>query len=136
MVDWKVLFEYCKNNNWEALEDFLATFQNVNEKDPSTGWTLLSVSAFNHSMDCVKLLLNHNANINSVSNNGTTVLMYAKTKVFENRNFGYLDFLIENGADLFIKDKFEKDILDYVQEKGDQEMIEYFSNKMRGNRNY
>lgn len=136
MVDWKVLFEYCKNNNWKALEDFLATFQNVNEKDPNTGWTLLSVSAFNHSMDCVKLLLNHNANINSVSNNGTTVLMYAKTKVFENRNFGYLDFLIENGADLFIKDKFEKDILDYVQEKGDQEMIEYFSNKMRGNRNY
>lgn len=136
MVDWNVLFEYCKNNKWEDLEDFLATFQNVNEKDPSTGWTLLSVSAFNHSLDCVKLLLKHNANINSVSNNGTTVLMYAKTKVFENRNFGYLDFLIENGADLFIKDKFEKNILDYVQEKGDLEMIEYFSNKMRESINY
>lgn len=133
MVNWKVLFEFCENNNSEKLKTVLETLDEVNAKDPKTGWTLLSVSAYNHSFECVKLLLDHNANINTVSNNGTSVLMYAKTKVLENRNFDYLDFLIENGADIFLKDKFGKDILDYVKEKEDKEMIEYFTFKMREN---
>lgn len=130
MLNKKLLFDYCEKNNSEELKNSLNTIIDINEKDPENGWSLLSVSAFNHSLECVKLLLDNNANINSISNKGTTVLMYAKTKVFENRNFDFLNYLIARGADVNVKDNFGKDILDYVKEKEDEEMIEFFSTQM------
>jgi ankyrin repeat protein len=134
MLNKKLLFECCEKNNSEGLKNSLNTITDINEKEPENGWSLLSVSAFHHSIECVKLLLDNNANINSISNKGTSVLMYAKTKVFENRNFDFLNYLIERGADVNIKDNFGKDILDYVKEKEDEEMIEYFSTQMTNSR--
>ena len=134
MLNKKLLFDYCEKNNSEGLKNSLNTIIDINEKDPENGWSLLSVSAFHHSFECVKLLLDKNADINSVSNNGTSVLMYAKTKVFENRNFEFLNYLIARGADANIKDNFGKDILDYVKEIDDDEMIEYFSSQLNNNR--
>ena len=119
MLSLKELFDFCIIDNHIDLNKNLHSINDINEKDIETGWSLLSVAAFNHSLNCVKLLLSKGANINIVNNNGTSILMYAKTKVFSNRNFHFLEYLIKNGADLLIKDKFGKDVLDYVKEKND-----------------
>lgn len=126
----KLLFEYCKTDNIEALQLYFSNnYIEVNEKDEN-GWSMLSVSVFHHSYNCIDFLLSKGADINSKNKNGTTILMYAKTKVLENGNFEFLDFLISKGADPFIKDNFGKTILDYVVEIGDFQMINYFKDKL------
>jgi len=130
MLSLKELFDFCIIDNHIDLNKNLHSINDINEKDIETGWSLLSVAVFNHSLNCVNLLLSKGANINIVNNNGTTILMYAKTKVFSNRNFSFLEYLINNGADLFIKDKFGKNVLDYVKEKNDLIMADFFINKM------
>jgi len=130
MLSLKELFDFCIIDNHLDLNKNLHSINDINEKDSETGWSLLSVAVFNHSLNCVNLLLSKGANINIVNNNGTSILMYAKTKVFSNRNFSFLEYLINNGADLFIKDKFGKNVLDYVKEKNDLIMADFFINKM------
>jgi len=130
MLSLKELFDFCIIDNHIDLNKNLHSINDINEKDIETGWSLLSVAVFNHSLNCVNLLLSKGANINIVNNNGTSILMYAKTKVFSNRNFSFLEYLINNGADLFIKDKFGKNVLDYVKEKNDLIMADFFINKM------
>lgn len=131
MVSKELLFSYCEKDDWINLEKSLKDIEDINEQDEKTGWTLLSVSAFHHSLECVRILLDHKANINSVNKKGTSILMYAKTKVFSNRNFDFLDYLLSKGADISIRDKFGKNILDYVIEKGDMEMINFFQKRIK-----
>ena len=91
MFSLKELFDFCIIDDYIGLKNNLNYLSDINEKDIETGWTLLSVAAFNHSLNCVKLLLLKGANINSINNNGTSILMFAKTKVFSNRNFKFLE---------------------------------------------
>src|SRR3954469_23722978 len=96
---------------WKACEagDLLNTkrlavsIEDINFSNPE-GWNAIILSAFNHHIEVVSFLLENGANINSRGLHGTTVLMYAKTKVLQNNNYAFLDFLIENGADLNLKD--------------------------------
>jgi ankyrin repeat protein len=125
------LFTFCENDDVISLKNSVINLHDINEKEPSKGWTLLSVAAFNHSLNCVEFLLSNGADINSINNNGTTILMYAKTKVKLNQNFKFLDYLIERGADLNMCDIFGKNIYDYVLESNDILLINYFKTKMK-----
>lgn len=127
LINISELFPFCRSNDILNLKSNIHLVNDVNERDPILGWTLLSVSCYHHSYDCVRYLLDIGANINSVNFKGTSVLMYAKTKVIENRNFKFLDYLVEKGANPFIKDSYGKNILDYVKETTDNELISYFS---------
>jgi ankyrin repeat protein len=126
-VEFESLFELCAKNCFEQLKSELNNIEDINYRQPETGWSLLSVSTFNHSLQCIEILLDSGADINIVNNKGTSILMYAKTKVFQNRNFFLLDYLIKRGANPFVKDFFGKTIFDYVNEKDDFEMKEYFN---------
>lgn len=126
-MEFESLFKLCEKNCFVQLLSELNKVDDINFKQPETGWSLLSVSAFNHSIQCIEILLDRGADINIVNNKGTSILMYAKTKVFENRNFDLLDYLLIRGANPFLKDFFGKTIFDYVNEKDDFEMKEYFN---------
>lgn len=126
MNELNKLFKYCEIDDLDGLKNNIHLISNINLSENKRGWTLLSVSCFHHSRRCVEYLLGCGANIQSVSNNGTTVLMYAKTKVIINSDFTFLDYLIENGVNVYAKDVFGKNILDYCILLNEQNLIEYF----------
>lgn len=122
MIDF---FKMAAENNLQFFIENYEALENIEYKDEK-GRTLLACSAYNHSYEVVYFLIEKGADINEVNNKGTTVFMYAKTKVFENRNFGFLEYLVSKGADFKKKDIFGKTVFDYVVEKGDIEMIDFF----------
>lgn len=94
----------------------------TNEK----GWTPLVMAAFNQHMETVKVLVAAGADLNHQSVNGTTVFMYAKTKVMETGEYALLDYLLQKGAEINTRDfKKEWTVLQYVQEIGHSEMERY-----------
>ena len=74
---------------------------------------------------CVKLFIKLGANPNDYGRNGTTVLMYAKTKLIEQTtpDTSLLEILINAGANVYQKDNFNKDIFDYLNIKNLNEKI-------------
>lgn len=119
----------CQTDNIAMFEDYIHEMENLESKN-SYGWTLLIIAAFAHSYKIVERLIELGADVNASNNKGTTVLMYAKTKVKENYNYSFLDFLIEKGANVFAKDMHGKTVLDYVKETNDLELVQYFESKM------
>lgn len=87
------LFHFCSIDDVKSLKKNINLISDINQPDKEKGWTLLSVSCYHHSRKCVEYLLSNEANINTVSNKGTTVLMYAKTKVIQNNDFSFLVLL-------------------------------------------
>lgn len=126
LSDLEYLVKYCETDDCQSLKNHLKSIGNINNKINEKGWTLLSVAAYNHSFECVKILLENGADINSTNYAGTTILMYAKTKVYTNRNFNFLSYLIENGANPYLKDKFGNDIFFYVDRLSDPMIIDFF----------
>ncbi|MCP9747567.1 ankyrin repeat domain-containing protein [Lacihabitans sp. CS3-21] len=127
-----LLLDYCINDNHKSLKEAIVNFEDINKYDVNTGWNLIIVAAFNHSYNCFDILLNYGADINSKNHKGTTVFMYAKTKVFINRNFNFLKKLYDNGADIEVKDLSGKSVLDYVLEKGDIELFQFIKDLKKG----
>lgn len=98
----------------------------VNEK----GWTPLVMAAFNQHMQTVKVLVDAGADVNHQSVNGTTVFMYAKTKVMETGEYSLLDYLLEKGSEINTRDfKKEWTVLQYVQDTGHAKMERYLIDK-------
>ena len=60
---------------------------------------------------------------NDTGKKGTTVLMYAKTKYIEEEenNISLIKLLLDNGADIFKKDKFGYDVFHYLNNDGIKE---------------
>lgn len=123
------MLEACAEGDFSLLKELLLINSDINIKN-SLGWTALSVAVYNHRYEIVCFLLDNGADINNVNINGTTILMYAKTKVFENRNFEFIEYLLDKGAPLNIRDtKSNFTVLDYIKETGDSEMIDFFKQK-------
>jgi ankyrin repeat protein len=119
----------CENGDYEMVSLLINSIKDIN-KPNLKGWNAIILSAFNHHMDIVKLLLQNGGDINSTNGKGTTVFMYAKTKVLENGNYFFLDFLISNGADINKRDlKNNFTVLDYAKQLNSLELIHYLTNK-------
>lgn len=98
----------------------------INDK----GWTPLVLAVFHAHRPCIEALLSAGANINYQNPKGTSILMYAKTNLLHTGNYELLDYLIQKGADIHLKDKVNNwTILDYILEKGDIHMHQYLTQK-------
>lgn len=94
------------------------------------GWSPLVMAAFNQHLDTVKLLIDNGANVNHQSVNGTTVFMYAKTKVLSTGDYSILDYLLNKGAKINLRDFTKKwTVLQYVQNNSHAEMEQYLIDK-------
>jgi folate-dependent phosphoribosylglycinamide formyltransferase PurN len=107
--------------------------QLLNQKNDK-GWSPLIVAAYHGHFELVAYMLRRGGNPNDCGLKGTTVLMYAKTKMLHaaEPNYSLLSLLIESGADVTRRDGLGKTIIDYVMESNDQRMIEYFMMKQTG----
>ena len=122
-------YNACENGNIIELQNVLPQISDIN-KPNEKGWNAIILAAFNHHIEIIKLLLQNGADINSTNANGTTVFMYAKTKVLENNNYEILDFLLANGAAINVRDfKNNWTVLDYVKQTNHQPLINYLINK-------
>lgn len=115
----------CEKDDLKLLQFLILRNEDFKNLKDENGRNLLIISVFNHSYKIVEFLLNLGFDINSTNDKGTTVFMFAKTKVLENDNYNFLTMLINRGADLHKKDMFSKDVFDYVEIKRNQKMIDY-----------
>lgn len=122
--------KYCEEDNRFKISEVIRNISDINNREPINGWSLLSTAAYYHSKSTVSLLLDHGANINITNFKGTSVLMYAKSKVVHNRDFDFLTYLINKGADPYLQDIYGKDILYYVKLTNDAALIDFFYNIM------
>lgn len=125
------------DNLWHSIVDgdihktkeFVDKVDNIDQPNDK-GWNAIIMAAYNQNKPALEILVEKGANINSTNPKGTTVFMYAKTKCLENRNFGFLDFVLSLGADINARDKKKNwTVLDYVKDIGDEEMISYLLSK-------
>jgi phosphoribosylglycinamide formyltransferase-1 len=103
------------------------------DRKTATGWSPLIIAAHNGHIEIVDYLLKRGANPNDSGLNGTTVLMYAKTKLLntESPKYEMLEILIAAGADVLRTDSFGKTVIDYVAEKGDFRMLKYLNQRTK-----
>ena len=121
------LWEYCRLNNFIELKELLSKVNLDLETKTKEGWNALIISVYNNSIECVKLLLDHNVNINAKNYNDTTVLMYAKENALKEKNTILLDLILENGANLLDKDIYGKTVLDWLAKQNIQ-LYNYLKN--------
>ena len=128
-IKYQDLLQSTTNDDVETFQKYIHQLPSLEYKNEN-GWTILIIAAFAHSYKVVNVLLEMGADVNAKNHKGTTVLMYAKTKVKENNNFSFLDLLIKNGADPTAKDLAGKNVLDYVRETNDRPLIKYFEKQL------
>lgn len=117
------IYSHCKNGNFESLKKMEKLSLFVNQ-EVCNSWTPLAVASYNQHIEIVKFLINLGANVNYSTAKGTTVLMYAKTHAkIVNNDSEMIRLLIDNGADVYKKDIFGKDVFYYLQKNESFEMI-------------
>jgi ankyrin repeat protein len=128
------LYEVAKTGEVEKLFDEKQNLIcNIHDSPNEFGWTPLVIASFNQNIEMMEFLINKGANVNYYNQNGTSVLMYAKTKLlFTKPPYNSIDLLISNGASILHKDKKRNwTIIDYIENEGDFELANYLNEKIK-----
>ena len=106
----------CETGDVEAASDKLDFDSSLLFIANDKGWTPLIVACFNQQTEIVRLLLKSGADPNRSGANGTTPLMYAKTKILNQTepDISLIKLLIDAGADCTRTDCYGKDIFFYT----------------------
>lgn len=124
-------FLACELGDTSAVQSALRVDPSFVRVRNGSGWTPLIVAAFNQQRDTVRVLLDFGADVNAIGNNGTSVFMYAKTRVLNrpDEDYGLLQLLVDRGADLSSTDSRGLSVLDYVRQAGDQRLANWIQSK-------
>jgi ankyrin repeat protein len=117
-------------NNAPAAETLLAAGANPNaliEVVPGFPTTYLITAAANGSLDLVKLLLKHKAQVNQLDGFKATALMAAAGKGHK----AMVELLLASGADAKVKDDEGKDALALAKESGSKEVVALLEHKIQ-----
>lgn len=129
-VPSKELATAVMKNNVAAAETLLTAGANPNapvEIVPGFPTTYLVTAAGNGSLNLVKLLLKHKAQVNQPDGFKTTALMAAAGK----GNKALVELLLASGADARAKDDDGKDALALAQEGGSKETVALLAQKLK-----
>ena len=107
----------CYYNNTEVLKALIA--YNVELNNVPNSPTALQAAAYKGFTDCVKLLLDYDANPNIADANGTTPLIYA----VQFSHAEIVDLLIKKGADVNYKDPNGFTAINYAENLGLTEIL-------------
>lgn len=109
----KEILEAAKRNEYDKLKSFYFNGLNFSERN-NFGWNALMVACFNGSAECVNVILELQPElVNSRGFNGTTPLMYAASNYQKTKNVEILTSLLDNGANILMKDYSNLDVFDY-----------------------
>ena len=86
----------------------------VESQSSISGYTALVAAAENGEMDCVKLLIQRGANVNTPDAHGYTPLMMAAYE----RRLPVVQFLLAHGAEVSSKDKESRSVLTWAHTRG------------------
>jgi len=117
-------------NNAPAAETLLAAGANPNaliEVVPGFPTTYLITAATNGSLDLVKLLLKHKAQVNQPDGFKATALMAAAGKGHK----ALVELLLASGADAKARDDEGKDALALARENGSKEVVALLEHKIQ-----
>ena len=89
----------------------------INEHEKSHGWTLLMVASYYAQYDIAKYLLSLGSDINARNYNGTTVIMFAKDGMLNTNENKLFYYLLNNGANPYLKDYSGKNLFEYIGDK-------------------
>jgi hypothetical protein len=129
-VPGKELATAVMKNNVAAAETLLKAGANPNapvEIVPGFPTTYLVTAAVSGSLDLVKVLLKHRAQVNQPDGFKTTPLMAAASK----GNKALVELLLASGADAKAKDDDGQDALALAKEEGSKEVIALLEQKLR-----
>lgn len=106
------LIKYCKEG---CRIDFklLDYIEDVDCIDKN-GWTPLIIASYNGNVEAVEYLHKRGADVNKTNLNGTTPLMYAKDYALKNSDDRVFNFLLENGANIYVRDIYGKSLRQYI----------------------
>ncbi len=98
----------CAFKAKETAEEILAKYQELEnhtiEVTDTHGWTALHYAADSGSLECVKLLIEHKANINATTNKNETALFLATKR----NHLDIVEYLAENNCMLQTKAVYKK----------------------------
>jgi methionyl-tRNA formyltransferase len=126
---FNLLLDCCIEGNLYVLKSQEDIAHYLDEREPLHGWSLLMVAAYHNNKNVISYLLSMGANINAQNNNGTTVLMYAKDACLRIQDNALLFYLIEHGADPFLRDFSGNNLFDYVKQENNtlySQLIDYY----------
>ena len=125
---FKRIFHACEVGLIDELPSLLCT-DIVNRVRSPEGWTPLIVACFNLQDEVVEFLLTAGADPNLAGRNGTTPLMYTKSKIREDRLAAerILKLLLQSGAEVDRCDVYGKDVFFYLESDGDIETANFLS---------
>lgn len=117
-------FHDCEFGNVDAVAEKLVFDPSLVFLTNENGWSPLIVACFNQQYEVVELLLNNGANPNRCGASGTTPLMYAKTKILNQKtpDLSLIKLLIDAGADSLRTDCHGKDVFFYIDIAGDKRL--------------
>lgn len=120
----QAFFRDCKEGNYDSVNESINFDPSLIFLTNEKGWNPLIVACFNQQYEIVKLLLNHGADPNRCGPNGTTPLMYAKTKILdqENPNLSLIKLLLDAGAESSRTDCYGRDMFFYIEQSGRQKL--------------
>lgn len=108
-MTWHNAFELIDMDDWRELNSTLQAGWNVNERN-DMGETLIHRAAQRGLEDCLRVLIEHKADLDAADMHGATALMKA---VIANRNDS-VETLVKSGADIHAKTRGGKEAVDYA----------------------
>jgi ankyrin repeat protein len=96
------------------LLKFVLSYPHIIDKKDLSDYTPLLYACLRNNIECIKLLLKYNANINSISNY-RNILMNV---ILSNYNENIIQLLIQNNINIHFTDNYNKSALTYCIENG------------------
>lgn len=118
------IIEYVENGNLKDLKKVNNLSDYIQEHEATHGWTLLMVAAYNSQYEVVRYLLSLGSDVNARNYKGTTVIMYAKDGMIKSKDDRSFNYLLDKGANPFLKDYSVKNLFEYIGDELKYKLIE------------
>ena len=116
----------AERNNKNVV-DYLINFdEEILNKEDKIGRTALHYAAENSCFECVKVLINHGANVDKMDNDGNTPLQFSSHN-------DVITYLLKHGADPALKTSDGRTVLSHILESVPSEFPTVLSNYLQNN---